>query len=80
MCRNLSSNSQKSVDERPNGSKLNEGNSCLANVSSAKIFLPILKIRMRGPRKSVSVRARYRLTQSLHFEEVSKGSRIRSRR
>ncbi|KYN41645.1 hypothetical protein ALC56_03946 [Trachymyrmex septentrionalis] len=57
MCRNLSSNSQKSVDEKPNGSKFNEGNSCLANVSSAKIFLPILKIRMRGPRKSVSVRA-----------------------
>ena len=58
MCRNLSSNSgQKSVDEKPNGSKFNEGNSCLANVSSAKIFLPILKIRMRGPRESVSVRA-----------------------
>ena len=32
-------------------------NSCLANISSAEIFLPILKIRMRGPRKSVSVRA-----------------------
>jgi len=38
MCRNLSSNSQKSVDEKPNGSKFNEGNSCLANISSAKIL------------------------------------------
>jgi len=58
MCRNLSSNSgQKSVDEKPDVSKFNEENICLANISSATIFLPTLKIRMRGPRKSVSVRA-----------------------
>lgn len=58
MCRNLSKNSgQKPADEKPRGSKFNEGNSCLANVSSTTIFLPVLRIRMRGPKGIISVRA-----------------------
>ena len=60
MCRNLSSkNETKQADEKkPKEPAFHEGNSCLANVSSnTKMFLPTLKVKMRGPKGLVNVRA-----------------------
>ncbi|XP_012232191.2 uncharacterized protein [Linepithema humile] len=59
MCRNLSSkNKSKRVDEEKSSEQaFNEGHSYLANVSSNKSFLPILKVKMRGPKDLVNVRA-----------------------
>lgn len=60
MCRNLISKDQlKQADkEKPSKQVFNEKNSCLANVSSStKLFLPILKIRIRGPKEIMDIRA-----------------------
>ncbi|KYN29992.1 hypothetical protein ALC57_00552 [Trachymyrmex cornetzi] len=60
MCRSLSNkNEPKQADEKkPNEPGFHEGNSCLANTSSnAKMFLPTLKAKMRGPKGLVNIRA-----------------------
>ncbi|XP_011687757.1 PREDICTED: uncharacterized protein LOC105449965 [Wasmannia auropunctata] len=60
MCRDLASkNEPKQTSEKNTPEQgFNEGNSCLTNVlSSAKVFLPILRVKMRGPKGIVSVRA-----------------------
>jgi len=53
MCRSLASKSQSEQADKEKSSEqaFNEKNSCLVNISpSAKLFLPILRIKMRGPK------------------------------
>ncbi|XP_025154441.1 uncharacterized protein LOC112588490 [Harpegnathos saltator] len=60
MCRNLSSNSEPNQTTGKESVKqtFNEENSCLTNVSlDVKVFLPMLKIKLRGPKGAVDVRA-----------------------
>ncbi|XP_025155125.1 uncharacterized protein LOC112588673 [Harpegnathos saltator] len=60
MCRNLSSNSEPNQTTGKESVKqtFNEENSCLTNVSlDVKVFLPMLKVKLRGPKGAVDVRA-----------------------
>ncbi|XP_039308955.1 uncharacterized protein LOC105206992 [Solenopsis invicta] len=60
MCRNLSNkNDAKEADEKKSSkSGFSEGDSCLANVScDDKMFLPLLRVKMRGPKELITVRA-----------------------
>jgi len=59
MCQNwLSRNERPNSEKRSKEPTFNEGNSCLANISlNSKAYLPILKVKIRGPNGIVSIRA-----------------------
>lgn len=75
VCKNFSSNNEQSqAAEEPSEQMHNEGNSCLANISlNVKVFLPMLKVRMHGPKKSMNVRA---ITDTVIIDTVSHRSYI----
>lgn len=61
LCRNFVNNEKpdQSTEKESNKQAFNEEHSCLANLASlhVKVFLPLLRIKLRGPKGAINVRA-----------------------